>query len=607
VRDELGEEAADVFEGHIIDIFERRRIESILGLALAMDRANALYAKKLPAASKYGMHWYCEYHFSGISRHCRYDYSKDLTKEEREKWDNLVDPDVYPGDPPMNKRLYQLLFSDKLGLRRRHPDTLGRWSKPQVAEFAETTSLAVSSEHEGHVHIERQQLDELSSLSSVLSMAGTYGTGKSSEKSAPPSGYATLVYTDVEESTALGQALENVYDKARKQHDDIMRRCIKQFKGYVIATEGDAFQVAFHDAVDAVEFAMAAQEELYEASWSNALLANPNASHDKRGKFKGLRVRMSIHSGSVVSSLNALDHRVEYSGKTCSIIEEVEKVSHGGQIVVTESTWNDYSKLGQWSSPQLVDLGKYGGGISMRLLQVLPTSLSFDYQKHCEINSPGGIWNFFWGVTIKGRQFPVKRTSVQDPPPPQLLPGFYDAPKTDGMQVTICFLSLDMKKGEDKDKVMRKLAEAIQNKFLEAKVWKGYLCKAKMLAFGKLSDAVRFGLDLQASLQSGAIDITKCKSPKDGKSLLKVGICNGKFESMYPDPLTGRADYFGTVVNCAARVAATAKPGDVYVGIMTSQPPMLERGLSAGLVEKNTPLKGLKNGVDLYKCSEVDL
>lgn len=133
VLDELGDEAADDFEDSIICIFEIRRIERILGFGVPMDRAQALYAMKVPTWSKYGMHWYSEYHFDNSSPYCNYGYSQDLSEKEREEWRDLLSD--YPGFPTMNKRLFQLLYSEKLGLRRRHPNTFGRWCKPQAAEF----------------------------------------------------------------------------------------------------------------------------------------------------------------------------------------------------------------------------------------------------------------------------------------------------------------------------------------------------------------------------------------------------------------------------------------------------------------------------------------
>jgi hypothetical protein len=79
------------------------------------------------------MHWYSEYHFDNSSPYCNYGYSQDLSEKEREEWRDLLSD--YPGFPTMNKRLFQLLYSEKLGLRRRHPNTFGRWCKPQAAEF----------------------------------------------------------------------------------------------------------------------------------------------------------------------------------------------------------------------------------------------------------------------------------------------------------------------------------------------------------------------------------------------------------------------------------------------------------------------------------------
>jgi class 3 adenylate cyclase len=87
----------------------------------------------------------------------------------------------------------------------------------------------------------------------------------------------------------------------------------------------------------------------------------------------------------------------------------------------------------------------------------------------------------------------------------------------------------------------------------------------------------------------------------DLNGLIKVGINEGSFTSTGPSPKTGRADYFGTVVNRAARVAVAAEPGQAWLGTMTDEIPILESGLESSFLRRQT-LKGVQGEMALFTC-----
>ena len=49
-------------------------------------------------------------------------------------------------------------------------------------------------------------------------------------------------------------------DEANALHDKIMRGHLRDFFGFEVSTEGDAFLLAFHDPVDAVKWCIAVQQ-----------------------------------------------------------------------------------------------------------------------------------------------------------------------------------------------------------------------------------------------------------------------------------------------------------------------------------------------------------
>lgn len=72
-----------------------------------------------------------------------------------------------------------------------------------------------------------------------------------------------------------------------------------------VATEGDAFTVAFHDPIDAISWALESQHRLLALPWAAELLTQQDAREQHTPPsvegndvmFKGLRVRMAMHTG----------------------------------------------------------------------------------------------------------------------------------------------------------------------------------------------------------------------------------------------------------------------------------------------------------------------
>lgn len=60
----------------------------------------------------------------------------------------------------------------------------------------------------------------------------------------------------------------------------IVRREIGRTQGFEVKTEGDAFMVAFADALNAVQFALHVQLRLRDAKWPTWLLADPALAED---------------------------------------------------------------------------------------------------------------------------------------------------------------------------------------------------------------------------------------------------------------------------------------------------------------------------------------
>ena len=61
----------------------------------------------------------------------------------------------------------------------------------------------------------------------------------------PPSGTVTFLFTDIEGSTRRWEDDAGSMDDALGRHDALLRAAVEEHGGYVFATGGDGFAVAF--------------------------------------------------------------------------------------------------------------------------------------------------------------------------------------------------------------------------------------------------------------------------------------------------------------------------------------------------------------------------
>ena len=151
---------------------------------------------------------------------------------------------------------------------------------------------------------------------------------------AAPTGTVTLVFTDIQGSTMLWERFKSSFKDLLDLHNQIMRDVIAQHDGYEVKTEGDAFMVAFNHAIDAVKFCLNSQIALHNAPWPEALLEPEDlkdiAGISANGLFRGLRVRMGIHTGEPRCERDPLSGRMDYFGTVVNRAARVGHVGHGG-------------------------------------------------------------------------------------------------------------------------------------------------------------------------------------------------------------------------------------------------------------------------------------
>eukprot|EP00002_Diphylleia_rotans_P000457 TRINITY_DN1023_c0_g1_i11.p1 TRINITY_DN1023_c0_g1~~TRINITY_DN1023_c0_g1_i11.p1 ORF type:complete len:2307 (+),score=387.96 TRINITY_DN1023_c0_g1_i11:43-6963(+) len=209
------------------------------------------------------------------------------------------------------------------------------------------------------------------------------GSNARTKKQKAPLGTIALVFTDVQSSTSLWEKFHGDMATSLTIHNDIMRGCIRRNEGYEVRTEGDAFMVAFTSVKNAVMYCLQAQELLLSAEWPPGIFEHPAASIEGLGDkilFKGIRVRMGIHWCEPLYREDPMTQRIEYFGKPVIHANRVGDFPSGGQIVLSESAYeqiqNDLDDIGP---PLIKDLGSQklkGLEAEERLYEVTPRSIS---------------------------------------------------------------------------------------------------------------------------------------------------------------------------------------------------------------------------------------
>ena len=131
-----------------------------------------------------------------------------------------------------------------------------------------------------------------------------------------PALQVTLLFTDIEGSTALWERDATRMSQALALHDALARSSVESHGGSVVKTTGDGIHAVFDDA----SAALAATLDLQRALHDSAV-----------GGGAPLRVRCGLHRGVV-------EHRDgDYFGSTVNRAARIMSAAHGGQILLSEA------------------------------------------------------------------------------------------------------------------------------------------------------------------------------------------------------------------------------------------------------------------------------
>eukprot|EP00899_Mesostigma_viride_P004445 jgi/Mesvir1/14000/Mv02852-RA.1 len=415
------------------------------------------------------------------------------------------------------------------------------------------------------------------------------------------------VVTDIEGSTSLWEWNPEVMNQALAIHHHVLRTLLPKYYGYESDTEGDSFTLVFHDAIDALGWAMEVQRQLLFPAGVFGTKGTPpchvgarHPRHKEEGRlregdqltdwppellgteackevkdpmdgsvlYRGLRVRMGIHIGIPDACIMHPNGRQHYQGEVVELAKAIQgAAASGGQVLVSMEAWNSLGV--HMRSVVCHHMGMHALAERLppvHLMQVIPPEL-------------------------------VKRAPFLPLKSRQLRPSFFDAPcatecylkaEPPKQPVVICFMYVGgastLRRTPGYQQSITLLVGFVQSRLSQ---YEAYECEEKegnfLLAFWSPIQAANFAeavqreamdLDWPEKLleQDAAAEVVKLEGNQlDGgherervvfRGLrMQIGLCMGVPDSCQPDVATGRSPYCGPVVNRAARIAATAAPG----------------------------------------------
>ena len=128
-----------------------------------------------------------------------------------------------------------------------------------------------------------------------------------------PNGRVTILFSDIEESTALNERIgDRAWVRLIDRHAKMVGRHVKRHAGHVVKSQGDGFMIAFAQPEEAVRCSVDIQRELAM-------------------RHNGIRVRIGIHTGKSVLRGDDL------FGRNVAMAARVAAAADGAEVLVSEA------------------------------------------------------------------------------------------------------------------------------------------------------------------------------------------------------------------------------------------------------------------------------
>nr|WP_243410736.1 MULTISPECIES: adenylate/guanylate cyclase domain-containing protein [Mycobacterium] len=171
-----------------------------------------------------------------------------------------------------------------------------------------------------------------------------------------PDGRVVILFSDIEESTALNERIgDRAWVKLIAAHDKMIHELVERRSGHVVKSQGDGFMVAFARAEQALRCAIDIQDALHREA--------------KRKRRNGIRVRIGIHMGRSVRRGDDL------FGRNVAMAARVAGQAAGGEILVSQPVRDAVGDCGDIGFDEGRDVELKGFSGSYRLFAVASGSV----------------------------------------------------------------------------------------------------------------------------------------------------------------------------------------------------------------------------------------
>jgi class 3 adenylate cyclase len=131
---------------------------------------------------------------------------------------------------------------------------------------------------------------------------------------------AAIMYTDIAGFSRMMETNEKRTLELLNRHNEIIESAVRQFRGTVIKTIGDAYMVDFRNSVDALNCALKVQYDLYE--------------YNKGNRDLPLLVRIGLHIGDIYF------YEHDALGEGINIAARLQSIAHPGCICMSQHLYN---------------------------------------------------------------------------------------------------------------------------------------------------------------------------------------------------------------------------------------------------------------------------
>ncbi|MBV9194217.1 MAG: adenylate/guanylate cyclase domain-containing protein [Solirubrobacterales bacterium] len=227
---------------------------------------------------------------------------------------------IAPGPPASRPTAVKLTYAD------------GRWVAPhslireERLELPRGSTLSVRNQTGGPVLavVEEAAWTGDATTAAEVTALQEFRDLFSSEVLAPGQQHAirhiALLFSDLKGSTQLYEGIGDAAAYGRvNRHFDFIRQAVVRLDGSVVKTMGDGVMCAFRQLDDALEAALAIQEQVVD--WCRAEQIDPP-----------LVLKLGVHVGPVIA-MTAND-RLDYFGRTVNVAARLGDQSRGGDIVM---------------------------------------------------------------------------------------------------------------------------------------------------------------------------------------------------------------------------------------------------------------------------------